>query len=203
MQFSVATFTSLLLGTCISLVSAAPTPGSLAPRSCTKIYPSLVTYIDNSSPNLAVGALGYVSSYATPGANGPWRAAEVQFTLPSANVGGPCSLLYNFPTGATITSSGGSNAQIRVYKTKLGSSNSINFQATDTWNNSPDASFLWGSFNLVAGTSGTINEETCQTTLSYFVQVFDVWAELSGTTPAASASFTQSTSQGLYMTFGC
>ena len=204
MHFQSSLFASALT---IALASALPTdttaqvkrtPTDLAPRCGTTAYPSYISWIDSSSPNVPKGATNVISTNANP-PNGPFRVAEVQFQIPSG-AGGPCQLEFDFPAGASIITSG--HTQLQVYKV------SSNISPSDTWGNAPTPTFLFGTFNPVAGTSGFVNSEGCSTTLNYFVQVFEQWQLTSGSTVAGSVQFTENPSPppaelGLKVVYGC
>jgi len=170
---------------------------ALGPRCGTTIYPSYISWIDSRSPNAPQGPVNIVSTIANS-ANHIFRVAEVQFEVP-AGVPGPCQLEYVFPNDANITASG--MTQLSVYKT------SSDITIHDTWGNAPTPTFQFGTFNPVAGTSGVINSEGCQTTLNYFVQDFEQWQLTSGQPLSGIVEFPQASmpgcESGLKLSYGC
>ncbi|KAI9837164.1 MAG: hypothetical protein M1838_004887 [Thelocarpon superellum] len=185
--------------TALPALQVADSPASPVERRCgTTVYPSYISWIDSRSPNGAQGPVNFISTFADPN-DKAYRVAEVQFQIPPG-AGGPCQLEYIFPPNALISASG--HSQLQVYKT------SSNITPNDTWGNAPTPTFLFGSFNPVAGTSGTVNSEGCAPTLNYFVQVFEQWELNSGSVPAGFVEFQEHptpgpTEMGLKIQYGC
>ncbi|KAI9808187.1 MAG: hypothetical protein M1825_004644 [Sarcosagium campestre] len=193
---------SSIILTAISATAALAlphTPVQLVPRCGTTVYPSLVTYIDSSKPSTSFGSLSKVSANSKPG--GPYRVAEVQFSVP-AGAGGACALNYAFPSSATVTVTGTKRpAQLQVLKS------SGAFKASDTWNAHPAPGSSYGVVSPAPGAGpATVNSEACASRLSYFVQTFEQWQLGAGDAPNLGVEFTQSKTgpaNGLYLTYGC
>ncbi|KAI9802139.1 MAG: hypothetical protein M1833_002060 [Piccolia ochrophora] len=205
MHYTLASTGAAALLSLLSLTSALPTssttekrtPVDLAPRCGTTVYPSYISYVDSSISNTAVGPQYSVSASSQP--LGPWRVAQVQFSLPAGITNGPCELRYGFPSSASITVTGTkSPPQLQVQKS-LGA-----FSPADTWNTKPGVGSLYGTVKPEPNQAASVNSETCAATLSYYVQTFEQWELSGGSAPNSGVEFAQQDGvQGFYLTYGC
>lgn len=149
-------------------VSAAPTASApLDRRACSVAYPRAIGFPINFDIHQDAG-----------GANKNSNA--ITFTnIPAGSYG--CQLEANFPAGYPITSSG--NAQVNIYTTSGANTGSL--FGTVTFASSP-----------VAPTKFVINSATCDSTLSYRM-------EIASKDQAGRVAFADTKDAGLTVTYNC
>lgn len=143
---------------------ALPTEVELVPRAGVTEYPSYLTTIQESSPNTAYGNTQY--TIVAQNSGGVSRVDTLlKFTNIPANSYG-CQLEFYVPAGYTIKSTG--NTQINIFVTTR------DVQSTDTWNNAPGKSYLFGTITLStvnAPRTFVVNSLVCKATLNFRISI--------------------------------
>ncbi|MCJ1255125.1 hypothetical protein MMC24_002941 [Lignoscripta atroalba] len=149
----------------LTLTSALPTAADLVPRACATEYPSFITTIQEASPDTAYGNTQY--TIAAQNANGDHEVDTlIAFTNIPANSYG-CQLEFYAPAGYNIPSTG--STLLNVWATTR------DVTPTDSWNNAPGKSYLFGSVTLSSQTTSStklvVNNLVCAPNLSFRVEI--------------------------------
>lgn len=171
--------------------SPATSVNQLERRACATEYPSIIQHIWQSNPDY-----GYTDqSYVAVGGIPPYKYdVIVQFdNIPAGSFG--CQLEAFFPPGAYLYESG--NTLVDVYAVDRPVTTS------DTWNRSPNPTFLFGSINFETKPDQevrqVINSATCSPTMTWRFT-------LSSTTTDGHVYFPQGTDgnrAGIRLTHNC
>ncbi|KAI9779674.1 MAG: hypothetical protein M1816_003437 [Peltula sp. TS41687] len=145
----------------LGLSSAVPTaaPNELERRACAIEYPSIIQHVFQGSPDYGFNDPSYVAI----GGTDPYRYdVIVQFdNIPTGSFG--CQLEAYFPPGAYLYEDGASLVDVYAVDRKV--------SPTDTWNNSPNPTFLFGTIDFETKPNEVvkrvINSATCSSTLTY------------------------------------
>ncbi|EON95599.1 hypothetical protein UCRPA7_8913 [Phaeoacremonium minimum UCRPA7] len=153
-------FTTIVLSVLSAAAAVSAAPAQQQKRACEVKYPNALGFPINF----------HISKDAT--SNVP---NDISFTIP-ANARGPCSLVYQFPVGTPITTTGNP---------------ALNIKALD----GPATGSIVGTATFVAdGQLHTINSFACRTTMGF---------ELSIAGEAGSVNFSEVQGTGLWMTYNC
>ncbi|KAF2141200.1 uncharacterized protein K452DRAFT_359004 [Aplosporella prunicola CBS 121167] len=154
--------TTTLLSTLVlasSTLAAAVPAAALTPRACAIETPTLLTRLDRSNPDLAIGSVSYAWA-------NPTISTEVQFSnIPAGAFG--CQLEIFFPPRYVVDNSGDSRAYFYSLDREVSPS--------DTFNNAPAKVSLIGTADVRSDyareTRIVVNSVQCKPSLGFRMDV--------------------------------
>jgi hypothetical protein len=205
-----ASTTAFAILSVFRLASATPTPVELAPRCGTTLQPSFLQQLKEADPTsvgpntLASDGDFHVEQGIDPNGHPINRIYQVAaFTgIPAGSFA--CTLSFKFPPSYTITTTGTPTLNVStLYKDDP---SKIVFPNTFSWSkffpplSPPFGQGLFGTTNLAAGQTSTINSQGCPVGGGNMAFVFEIASWISG---AASVDFKQAPGAGFFLTFNC
>lgn len=194
-----------------TIVIAAPTPASLAARSCTTLVPDILQVFSESDPSTIYPNTADIdgSFFVSTDAGQTNRVYQgVAFTGLPPVTQGPCTLAFTFAADADIEQWG--QVQLNVSTIAKGNSAAI---VADTYSYddiSTDGAVDVGLLGTVGpfspGQTVVVNAESCPTDLNGGGSLAFLFSIASWVDGAASVSFAESADlelTGVYLTYGC
>lgn len=188
-----------LAGVFISTLLAAPSPTKLAPRACTTIAPSFISYIEKQPrPDISNPGTHYVIA-RTNGPNANSYKTVFRFdNIPAGSTG--CQLQLQWPANA-ILGSGNVNTDLFGVEGQVS-------EAT-TWINQPKKTVQWASVQFPTQSSPQpfktiVQSNTCPASgsVSFLLELSD-WQQGPGLVDFYQRVFYPSENTGFFLVYNC